>query len=131
MDPEGNNTQKSSKVASVNCTQQADFELLSSFSLPFFSPSSSPCLQDVLLNALDMKVTEVYHCCVDRRLTNLSTLEKLSCVEYRMSSLLEVIESIPKESLETLRQIKDSERRSRFVSLAVEQVNTCVYVYHV
>lgn len=69
--------------------------------------------QDVLLDVLGMKVTEVYRCCVDSNLANLSTLEKLSSVEYRVSSLLEVIESIPEENLETLRKIKDSERRSR------------------
>ncbi|XP_044022031.1 cilia- and flagella-associated protein 100-like isoform X2 [Siniperca chuatsi] len=70
-------------------------------------------LQDVLLDALGMKVTEVYCCCVDGRLTNLSTLEKLSSVEYRMSLQLQLLENIPEESLETLRQIKDSQRRSR------------------
>ncbi|XP_044022027.1 cilia- and flagella-associated protein 100-like isoform X1 [Siniperca chuatsi] len=69
--------------------------------------------QDVLLDALGMKVTEVYCCCVDGRLTNLSTLEKLSSVEYRMSLQLQLLENIPEESLETLRQIKDSQRRSR------------------
>lgn len=74
-----------------------------------------------MLDALGVKVTEVHCCSVDCRLTNLSTLEKLSSVEYRMSLLLQHIESIPEESLEILRQLKDSERRSRFVSLTVIQ----------
>ncbi|XP_038584383.1 cilia- and flagella-associated protein 100-like isoform X2 [Micropterus salmoides] len=69
--------------------------------------------QDVLLDALGRKVKEVHHCCVDSRLTTLSTLEKLSSVEYRMSLLLQLIETIPEESLEALRQIKDNERRNR------------------
>lgn len=72
-----------------------------------------------MLDAMGVKVTEVHCCCVDSRMTSLSTLEKLSSVEYRMSLLLQHIESIPLESLETLRQIKDSVRRSRFVSLTV------------
>lgn len=80
-------------------------------------PSDVSHLQDVLLDALGRKVKEVHHCCVDSRLTTLSTLEKLSSVEYRMSLLLQLIETIPEESLEALRQIKDNERRNRFVSL--------------
>lgn len=39
------------------------------------------------------------------------TIEQRS--EVKVSLLLEVTESIPEESLETLRQIKDCERRSR------------------
>ncbi|XP_070698422.1 cilia- and flagella-associated protein 100-like [Pempheris klunzingeri] len=69
--------------------------------------------QDVLMDALTTKVAEVHRCCMDKRLTHLSTLEKLSSVEYRMLFLLDLIENIPEESLETLRQIKDGERRSR------------------
>lgn len=72
-----------------------------------------------MLDDMGVKVTEVHCCCVDSRLTVLSTLEKLSSVEYRMSVLLQHIESIPEESLEALRQIKDGERRSRLVSLTV------------
>ncbi|GAA6230861.1 cilia- and flagella-associated protein 100-like [Lates japonicus] len=75
--------------------------------------------QDIMLDDMAVKVTEVHCCCVDSRLTVLSTLEKLSSVEYRMSVLLQHIESIPEESLEALRQIKDGERRSRLVSLTV------------
>ncbi|XP_039657028.1 coiled-coil domain-containing protein 38-like isoform X2 [Perca fluviatilis] len=69
--------------------------------------------QDILLDALGAKVTEVHCRCVDSRLTNLSTLEKLSSVEYRMTVVLELIENIPEEELETLRMIKDNERKSR------------------
>ncbi|TDH15644.1 hypothetical protein EPR50_G00011470 [Perca flavescens] len=69
--------------------------------------------QDILLDALGAKVTEVHRRCVDSRLTNLSTLEKLSSVEYRMTVVLELIENIPEEELETLRMIKDNERKAR------------------
>ncbi|KAL7379560.1 hypothetical protein ABVT39_001383 [Epinephelus coioides] len=69
--------------------------------------------QDAMLDALRVKVTEVYRCCVGKPLTSRSTLEKLSSVEYRMTSLLEQMESMPKGDLKTLRQIRDCERRNR------------------
>ncbi|KAF3856884.1 hypothetical protein F7725_017607 [Dissostichus mawsoni] len=59
---------------------------------------------DTMSDALGVKITEVHRCCVD---------SKLSSVEYRISLLFQFLESIPKENLETLRLIKDSERRSR------------------
>ncbi|XP_042244416.1 cilia- and flagella-associated protein 100-like isoform X2 [Thunnus maccoyii] len=68
---------------------------------------------DVMLDALGVKVTEVHRCNVASRLTNLSTLEKLSSIEYRMSLLQQDIDSIPEEGLEVLRQLRDSERRTR------------------
>ncbi|XP_068181202.1 cilia- and flagella-associated protein 100 [Antennarius striatus] len=69
--------------------------------------------QDVMLNTLGQKVAEVYHCCVNDAMTNLSTLEMLAAIESRMSSVLQSLESIPEESLEMMRKIKDKERRSR------------------
>ncbi|XP_040904446.1 cilia- and flagella-associated protein 100 [Toxotes jaculatrix] len=69
--------------------------------------------QDAMLDALGDKVAEVYHSCMDDRITNLSTLEKLASIENRMSLLLQDLESIPEESLEMMKRIKDSERRSR------------------
>eukprot|EP00064_Thunnus_orientalis_P007785 superscaffoldBa00000883_g7807 len=68
---------------------------------------------DVMLDALGVKVTEVHRCNVASRLTNLSTLEKLSSIEYRMSLLQQDIDSIPEEGLEVLRQLRDSEKRTR------------------
>ncbi|XP_068596202.1 cilia- and flagella-associated protein 100 [Brachionichthys hirsutus] len=69
--------------------------------------------QDVMLDALGKKVAEVYRCCVNDALTNLSTLEMLAAIENRMSLVLQSLESIPEESLEMMRKIKDKERRSR------------------
>ncbi|XP_070693347.1 cilia- and flagella-associated protein 100-like [Pempheris klunzingeri] len=69
--------------------------------------------QDVMLDVLGEKVAEVHRCCVDNRMTNLNTLEKLASIENRMSLLLQGLESIPEESLEMMKKIKDSERRSR------------------
>ncbi|XP_053191172.1 cilia- and flagella-associated protein 100-like [Scomber japonicus] len=69
--------------------------------------------KDVMLDDLGDKVTEVHCRVLDSRMSSLSTLEKLSSIEYRMSVLLQNIESIPEESLEAFRQLKDSERRTR------------------
>ncbi|XP_074530573.1 cilia- and flagella-associated protein 100 isoform X2 [Halichoeres trimaculatus] len=69
--------------------------------------------QDSMWDTLDEKVTEIHNCCVDDRMTNLSTLEKLTNIENHISFLLQSLESIPEESLVMMRKIKDSERRSR------------------
>ncbi|XP_054454082.1 cilia- and flagella-associated protein 100 [Anoplopoma fimbria] len=69
--------------------------------------------QDVMLDALGEKVAEVHRRCVDDRITNLSTLEKLANIENRMALLLQGLESLPEESLKMIKKIKDSERRSR------------------
>ncbi|XP_033984744.1 coiled-coil domain-containing protein 38-like [Trematomus bernacchii] len=68
---------------------------------------------DTMSDALGVKITEVHRCCVDSRMTYLSTLEKLTSVEYRISLLFQFLESIPKENLKTLRLIKDNDRRGR------------------
>ncbi|XP_035017559.2 cilia- and flagella-associated protein 100 [Hippoglossus stenolepis] len=69
--------------------------------------------QDVMLDALGEKVAEVHRSCVDDRMTNLSTLEKLATIENHLSVLLQSLESIPEESLDMMKKIKDSERRTR------------------
>ncbi|XP_008288494.1 cilia- and flagella-associated protein 100 [Stegastes partitus] len=69
--------------------------------------------QDMMLAALGEKVAEVHRSCVDDRMTNLSTLEKLASIEHHISFLLQDLESIPEEKLELMKKIKDSERRSR------------------
>uniref|UniRef100_A0A3B4ZYQ1 Cilia and flagella associated protein 100 n=1 Tax=Stegastes partitus TaxID=144197 RepID=A0A3B4ZYQ1_9TELE len=70
--------------------------------------------QDMMLAALGEKVAEVHRSCVDDRMTNLSTLEKLASIEHHISFLLQDLESIPEEKLELMKKIKDSERRSRY-----------------
>ncbi|XP_077434638.1 cilia- and flagella-associated protein 100 [Vanacampus margaritifer] len=69
--------------------------------------------EDDMMRALGEKVSEVYRCCVDDRLSGQSTLEKLASIEKQMSSLLHCLEDIPKERVESMQKIKDSERRSR------------------
>ncbi|KAK1903869.1 Cilia- and flagella-associated protein 100 [Dissostichus eleginoides] len=60
--------------------------------------------QDVVLDDLGDKVDENHY---------LSTLEKLANIENRIALLLQSLESIPEDSLEMMKKIKDSERRSR------------------
>ncbi|KAM6952064.1 cilia- and flagella-associated protein 100 [Lycodopsis pacificus] len=69
--------------------------------------------QVTMWDSLGRKVSEVYRSCVDDRITNLSTSEKLAKIEERMGLLLQGLESLPKESLEMMKKIKDVERRSR------------------
>ncbi|KAK5612036.1 hypothetical protein CRENBAI_002047 [Crenichthys baileyi] len=69
--------------------------------------------QGVMLDALSEKVAEVYSSCVENRITNLSTLEKVANIENRISSLLQSLEGMPEERLAMIKKIKDSEKRSR------------------
>ncbi|XP_037531049.1 cilia- and flagella-associated protein 100 [Nematolebias whitei] len=69
--------------------------------------------QDVMLEYLGEKVEQVHHSCVDDRMTNLSTLEKVANIENLLSSLLQSLESIPEEKLQKIRKIKNSEKRIR------------------
>ncbi|XP_067374988.1 AP-1 complex-associated regulatory protein isoform X1 [Channa argus] len=69
--------------------------------------------QDGMLDALTEKVAEVHRLCVDDRMTNLSILEKVANIENRMMLLQLDLESIPKEFVDMIRKIKDSERSSR------------------
>lgn len=79
-------------------------------------------LQDVMLEYLGEKVEEVHHSCVDDRMTNLSTLEKVANIENLLSSLLQSLESIPEEKLQKIRKIKNSEKRTRYRSSTVQQL---------
>lgn len=82
---------------------------------PLIHPTSPSHWQDKMLVALDQKVAEVHRCCVDDRMTNLNTLEKLAKIENRMSLIVQCLESIPEESLKKLKKIMNRERRRRFV----------------
>ncbi|KAM4732351.1 cilia- and flagella-associated protein 100-like [Anableps anableps] len=69
--------------------------------------------QDGMLDALGEKVAEVYDSCVENRITNLSTLEKVADIESYVSLLMQSLEGMPKETLAMIKKIKDSEKRSR------------------
>uniref|UniRef100_A0A3P8W787 Cilia and flagella associated protein 100 n=1 Tax=Cynoglossus semilaevis TaxID=244447 RepID=A0A3P8W787_CYNSE len=69
--------------------------------------------QDMMLDSLGEKVSAVHRTCVNDRMTNLSTLEKLASIENHLSLLLQSLENIPEENLVMMKKIKDSERRAR------------------
>ncbi|XP_031615801.2 cilia- and flagella-associated protein 100-like isoform X1 [Oreochromis aureus] len=69
--------------------------------------------QDIMLDDLAIKVAKVYSSCIEKRPTQLTTLEMLTGFEHRICLLFQQVESIPEDVLKTLRNIKDSERRSR------------------
>uniref|UniRef100_A0A3P9J9Y5 Uncharacterized protein n=1 Tax=Oryzias latipes TaxID=8090 RepID=A0A3P9J9Y5_ORYLA len=70
--------------------------------------------QDVLLETLRKKVSEVHSCFADEELTTNSTLEKLAFIENHMTMLLEKHEKIPKDEIKTLWHIKENEKRRRW-----------------
>uniref|UniRef100_A0A1A8IBE3 Coiled-coil domain containing 37 n=1 Tax=Nothobranchius kuhntae TaxID=321403 RepID=A0A1A8IBE3_NOTKU len=69
--------------------------------------------EDAMLEALSEKVAEVHRSCVDDRVTNLSTLERVVGIENRVLSLLQSLEDIPQDRLDMIKKVKDSEKRSR------------------
>lgn len=69
----------------------------------------------MMLDSLGEKVSAVHRTCVNDRMTNLSTLEKLASIENHLSLLLQSLENIPEENLVMMKKIKDSERRARSV----------------
>ncbi|KAM4726244.1 cilia- and flagella-associated protein 100-like [Anableps anableps] len=69
--------------------------------------------QDIMLKALGRKVADVHSVCVETRVLNQATLEKLCSVEYHMTVLLQQIEKIPEDMFQTLWEIKENERKIR------------------
>uniref|UniRef100_A0A1A7ZF40 Coiled-coil domain containing 37 n=1 Tax=Nothobranchius furzeri TaxID=105023 RepID=A0A1A7ZF40_NOTFU len=69
--------------------------------------------KDAMLEALSEKVAEVHRSCVDDRVTNLSTLERVVGIENRVLSLLQSLEDVPQDRLDMIKKVKDSEKRSR------------------
>uniref|UniRef100_A0A096MHI9 DUF4200 domain-containing protein n=1 Tax=Poecilia formosa TaxID=48698 RepID=A0A096MHI9_POEFO len=78
-----------------------------------FCSGKSTYFLDEMLDALDEKVTEVYSACVENRITDLSTLQKVAKIESRVFSLLQSLEGMPVERLAAVKKVKDSEKRSR------------------
>lgn len=88
-------------------------------------------------DALVVKVAEVHRSCVGDRISNLSALQKVANIEKRLVTLLQDLENVDKESLEKMRKIKDSEKRSRYVSVTsfsclhkVKLIDKCITALH-
>lgn len=72
-----------------------------------------PCPQDKILDTLNSKVEEVYHCCVGETEANLTILQMLTAIEEKLGQLLENAEMIPKDQLSIAERAKEKERRMR------------------
>lgn len=64
-----------------------------------------------LSQAKDLKISEIYRCCVNNLPTTINTLEKMSSIEYKVLKLLEVMENIHDEKFEKLKKKMVAERR--------------------
>ncbi|XP_065910899.1 cilia- and flagella-associated protein 100-like [Dysidea avara] len=69
--------------------------------------------QEMMLDALNKKVTEVYHKCIGGNEASINTLQMLTNIENRLEELFEEIESLPPEKVEAAEKAKEKERRLR------------------
>uniref|UniRef100_A0A3Q3LDG2 Uncharacterized protein n=1 Tax=Labrus bergylta TaxID=56723 RepID=A0A3Q3LDG2_9LABR len=60
--------------------------------------------QDLLLEALSLRVTDVYRTIVDTQFNTLDTLEKMTSIERRMFRLFDQLDKIPEEVLAEMRK---------------------------
>ncbi|XP_031205383.1 coiled-coil domain-containing protein 38 isoform X3 [Mastomys coucha] len=99
----------------VNCEREeekaAELELRSRlFSFGQFNSDA----QDKLIDSLSRKINQVYKVCIgDAEVGGLNAIQKLVKVESRLVELSDLIESIPKESVEAIERIKQKERRQK------------------
>uniref|UniRef100_A0A2K6N2D9 Coiled-coil domain containing 38 n=1 Tax=Rhinopithecus bieti TaxID=61621 RepID=A0A2K6N2D9_RHIBE len=71
--------------------------------------------QEILIDSLSKKITEVYKVCIgDAEDDGLNPIQKLVKVESRLVELCDLIESIPKENVEAIERMKQKERRQKF-----------------
>ncbi|XP_045409152.1 coiled-coil domain-containing protein 38 [Lemur catta] len=70
--------------------------------------------QEKLIDSLSKKINQVYKVCIgDAAVSSLSTVQKLVKVESRLVELSDLIEGIPKESMEAIERMKQKERRQK------------------
>ncbi|KAJ0062834.1 hypothetical protein NL108_008112 [Boleophthalmus pectinirostris] len=70
--------------------------------------------EDIMLDALADQVSKKYTQCMDKwAQCLLTTLEKVANIERRVVTLLDQLESIPDDFVETMLKIKESEKRIR------------------
>nr|Q95JL6.1 RecName: Full=Coiled-coil domain-containing protein 38 [Macaca fascicularis]BAB63110.1 hypothetical protein [Macaca fascicularis] len=71
--------------------------------------------QEILIDSLSKKITEVYKVCIgDAEDDGLNPIQKLVKVESRLVELCDLIESIPRENVEAIERMKQKERRQKF-----------------
>uniref|UniRef100_A0A8C9DG81 Coiled-coil domain containing 38 n=1 Tax=Prolemur simus TaxID=1328070 RepID=A0A8C9DG81_PROSS len=70
--------------------------------------------QEKLIDSLSKKINQVYKVCIgDAAVSSLSAVQKLVKVESRLVELSDIIEGIPKESMEAIERMKQKERRQK------------------
>ncbi|XP_060233911.1 coiled-coil domain-containing protein 38 isoform X2 [Meriones unguiculatus] len=99
----------------VNCEREeekaAELELRSRlFSFGEFNSDA----QEKLIESLSKKINQVYRVCIgDAEVGSLTPIQKLVKVESRLAELSDLIDSIPKESVEAIERMKQKERRQK------------------
>ncbi|XP_055483936.1 coiled-coil domain-containing protein 38 isoform X2 [Psammomys obesus] len=99
----------------VNCEREeekaAELELRSRlFSFGEFNSDA----QEKLIESLSKKINQVYRVCIgDAEVGSLTPIQKLVKVESRLAELSDLIDSIPKESMEAIERMKQKERRQK------------------
>uniref|UniRef100_A0A8C5KJ38 Coiled-coil domain containing 38 n=1 Tax=Jaculus jaculus TaxID=51337 RepID=A0A8C5KJ38_JACJA len=70
--------------------------------------------QEKLIDSLSNKINQVYRVCIgDAEVGSLNAVQKLVKVESRLVELSDLIETIPKESVDAIERIKQKERRQK------------------
>ncbi|XP_028935096.1 coiled-coil domain-containing protein 38 isoform X3 [Ornithorhynchus anatinus] len=70
--------------------------------------------QDKMLQMLSKKVTEVFKSCVgEPKAYNLNTIQMLMKIEHRLEELSDLLESVPKETIELIERPKRREKRNK------------------
>uniref|UniRef100_A0A6I8P3L7 Coiled-coil domain containing 38 n=1 Tax=Ornithorhynchus anatinus TaxID=9258 RepID=A0A6I8P3L7_ORNAN len=71
--------------------------------------------QDKMLQMLSKKVTEVFKSCVgEPKAYNLNTIQMLMKIEHRLEELSDLLESVPKETIELIERPKRREKRNKY-----------------
>ncbi|XP_036616607.1 coiled-coil domain-containing protein 38 [Trichosurus vulpecula] len=71
-------------------------------------------IQERLIDSLSRKVNQVYRVCIgEGDMANLNPVQKLVKVESRLVELSDLIDSVPKESIEVIEKAKQRERRQK------------------
>ncbi|XP_012519504.1 PREDICTED: coiled-coil domain-containing protein 38 [Propithecus coquereli] len=103
------------EMLKANCEREeekaAELELRSRlFSFGEFNSDA----QEKLIDSLSRKINQVYKVCIgDAEVSSLNTVQKLVKVESRLVELSDLIETIPKESVEAIERMKQKERRQK------------------
>ncbi|XP_037398958.1 cilia- and flagella-associated protein 100-like [Pygocentrus nattereri] len=69
--------------------------------------------QDNMLKLLNKKVKEVYMACLGELDCNISTLHMLACIENKVVDVLEHLETMPPETVDFVRSLRDKEKRTK------------------